>query len=328
MMAGNEATQGKRKSLELSALPKLVVPAPTENNSITSSGSHLSAQPHALSVDFQCVKGEAISPCSDISLSSRCSVVSLSPSLFPLPPTAASPPTTSHSTTFDSPPTTARSQTSISSWFSPPSPPPSSPLPPTPVQKRLASLIAATNGLESLQVPPTAVVKTPLSAIPDVSLTCSPEPPSTPPRRPTNYNVDTQGIRESIIDPDAPLSPPPRSSLPPPYSPGYCTPQRYSNTSVPSTRVDSTTPLTYQPPVEIEDATPQGTPAAERGRTKSGDAEEGGIAARIRQWRTGPKGRRRKMMVAAVGAATVALLMVIAGVAVGIYIAVSGAHTI
>ncbi|KAI0138079.1 hypothetical protein F4776DRAFT_77005 [Hypoxylon sp. NC0597] len=336
MMPG-ESTQGKRKSLELSALPRLVVPS-TGNHGAASSTSRFSHQPHALSVDFQYVRGngEGVSPCSDISPSSRCSVVSLSPSLFPLPPCGASPgttpgttpPTTSYSTTpcLESPPRTSRSQKSVSSqWFSPPSPPPSTPLPPTPTQRRLASLIAATNGLENLQVPVSAKVKSPLSGSPDADPEYPLDTPMTPPRRRSTFNVDNQGFRESVVDPDAPLSPPP-SSLPPPYSPGVCTPERLSNASVPNTRIDSTTPLVFHP-IDL-DGTPGGphTPLTERERRKKdNDVEAGRFSGFARwHWKKESKRRKRKMVLAAVGAATAALLMALAGVAVGIYLAVSG----
>ncbi|OTA99117.1 hypothetical protein M426DRAFT_94618 [Hypoxylon sp. CI-4A] len=285
-----ETMQGKRKSLELSALPRLTVPT----TGTTKSDRLSAAQPHALSVDFQCEKGEAVSPLSEVSPSSRCSVVSLSPSLFPLPPTGNAPPTpprTSQSSIPDSPPGTSRSQKSISSWFSPPSPPPSTPLPPTPAQMRLASLIAATNGLESLQVPASAKVKTPLLEEIDLNDTYPSETPMTPPpKRRTNYNVDTKGIRESVVDPDAPLSPPP-SSIPPPYSPGARTPERLSNISVPNTRVDSTTPLVYRD----DDGTPR-SPEAERERlNRHADVEEGQSKWWTRQhWQEKPKRKRRK----------------------------------
>ncbi|KAI1408533.1 hypothetical protein F5Y13DRAFT_107492 [Hypoxylon sp. FL1857] len=332
MMSSNESTQGKTKSLELSALPRLVVPS-TGNHDTASIASRFSHQPHALSVDFQYVKGngDGVSPCSEISPSSRCSVVSLSPSLFPLPPCGntpgTTPPTTSHSTSpcLESPPRTSRSQKSVSQWFSPPSPPPSAPLPPTPTQRRLASLISGTNGLESIQVPSSAKVKSPHSGVPDSEPEYPLEPPMTPPRRRSNYNVDTQGVRESVIDPDAPLSPPP-SSLPPPYSPGMCTPERLSNASVPNTRVDSTTPLVFHP-IDLDGPTgcPH-TPLTERERRKKDHDVEGGRFSGFARWhwKKEPKRRRRKIVLAAVGAAAAALLMALAGVAVGIYLAVSG----
>ncbi|KAI1140798.1 hypothetical protein F5Y05DRAFT_287100 [Hypoxylon sp. FL0543] len=331
-MMPDESTQGKPKGLELSPLPRLMVP-PTGNHDTDSSATRFSHQPHALSVDFQYVKGngDGVSPCSEISPSSRCSVVSLSPSLFPLPPRSTTPgttpPTTSHSTSpcLESPPRTSRSQKSASQWFSPPSPPPTAPLPPTPTQRRLASLIAATNGLENLQVPLSAKVKSPLSAAPDSDPECPLEPPMTPPRRRSNYNVDTQGFRESVIDPDAPLSPPP-SSLPPPYSPGMCTPERLSNASVPNTRVDSTTPLVYHT-IDLDDnpGSPR-APLTERERRKKDKDVEGGRFSGFARWhwQKEPKRRRRKIVLAAVGAATAALLMALAGVAVGIYLAISG----
>ncbi|KAI0838308.1 hypothetical protein F5Y06DRAFT_269111 [Hypoxylon sp. FL0890] len=333
-MLPDESTQGKTKSLELSALPRLVVPS-TGNHDTASISSRLSHQPHALSVDFQYVKGNSddVSPCSEISPSPRCSVVSLSPSLFPIPPCGTTPgttpPTTSHSTSpcLESPPRTSRSQRSVSvtQWFSPPSPPPSTPLPPTPNQRRLASLIAATNGLENIQVPSTAKVKSPLSGAPDSDPDYPLGPPMTPTRRRSNFNVDKQGFRESVIDPDAPLSPP-RSSLPPPYSPGICTPERLSNASVPNTRIDSTTPLVFHP-IDL-DETP-GSPRAplterER-RKKDNDVEAGRFSGFARwHWQKEPKRRKRKIVLAAVGAAAAALLMALAGVAVGIYLAISG----
>ncbi|OTA79328.1 hypothetical protein M434DRAFT_18053 [Hypoxylon sp. CO27-5] len=333
----DESTQGKRKSLELSALPRLVVPS-TGNHDAASSTSRLSHQPHALSVDFQYVggNGEGVSPCSEISPSSRCSVVSLSPSLFPLPPCGATPvttpsttpPTTSYSTTpcLESPPRTSRSQKSVSQWFSPPSPPPSTPLPPTPTQRRLASLIAATNGLENLQVPVSAKVKSPLSGTPDADPDYPLDSPMTPPRRRSTFTVDNQGFRESVVDPDAPLSPPP-SSLPPPYSPGVCTPERLSNASVPNSRIDSTTPLVFHP-IDLNDGTPGSpyTPLTERERRmKDGDVEAGRFSGFARwHWKKEPKRRKRKMVIAAIGAATAALVMALAGVAVGVYLAISG----
>ncbi|KAI2464637.1 hypothetical protein F4781DRAFT_436234 [Annulohypoxylon bovei var. microspora] len=314
-----EATKGKRRSLELSALPRLTVPS--KNRSTSATNSYL-AYPHALTVDFQYLSGDGVSPCSETAASSRCSVVSLSPSLFPLPP-GATPPTTSHSETpcLDTPPRTSRSQKSVNSWFSPPSPPPTSPLPPTPAQRRMASLIAATNGLESLQVPECAKIKSSSIEAPELIPSYPLETPMTPPRRQRSYTVDSRGIRESAVDPDAPLSPL-RSSLPPPYSPGMCTPERFSNisnTSIPNSRVDSTTPLVYNPTDPL--GTPPHSPATESDRRKTrGDAEAGGATG----WRTGPKRRKRKIMMTVVGAAGAALMMIIAGVAVGVYLAVTG----
>ncbi|KAI1379737.1 hypothetical protein F4677DRAFT_407491 [Hypoxylon crocopeplum] len=318
MMWDNETTQGKRKGSELLALPKLKVPSARENASSTSTNGHFASQPHALSVDFQCIKGEAVSPCSEVSPTSRCSIVSLSPSLFPLPPTGTTPPTTSHSATPSSPPGTARSQASLTSWFSPPSPPPSAPLPPTPTQKKLASLIADKSGLESLQAPAHAKVKNPPLGTQDVDLAFLVDtPPRTPPRRSTAYTVDSRGHRESVIDPDASLSPPP-SSLPPPYSPGFCAPERLSNISLTSSRVDSTVPLVSHP-ADYYGSPLRPTPERE-GRKQRGDAEAGGAGP----WQTKPKRRKRKFMMALVGAASAALVMVIAGVAVGVYLAVTG----
>ncbi|KAI2637680.1 hypothetical protein GGS26DRAFT_422737 [Hypomontagnella submonticulosa] len=324
-MSDFEATQGTRRSTELSALPKLIVPPTTQSTNATSNGKPVN-HPHALSVDFQFVKGkgEAVSPCSDISPTSRCSVVSLSPSLFPLPPTGATPPTTAHSTCFDSPPGTSRSHTSFSSWFSPPSPPPSSPLPPTPCQKKLASIIATSNGLETLQVPPSAKVKSPLAETPESSVENLVDSPGTPLRRLTNYTIDNRGFRESVIDPDAP-----RLSLPPPYSPGLCAPGRLSSASassshLDSSRVDSTTPLAFR--LADYGSNPHSPAAEPQGRSKRGDLEAG--CTTWRPWQTEPKRRKRKMWVAVVGAAAAALLMALAGVAVGIYLAVAGTSSI
>ncbi|KAI1087684.1 hypothetical protein F5B19DRAFT_60418 [Rostrohypoxylon terebratum] len=327
-MSGEETkvkTKAKAKGLELSALPRLTVPCQNRTNGASNS---FLAGPHALTVDFQYLStSEGVSPCSEITASSRCnSVVSLSPSLFPLPP-GATPPTTSHSSAcLDSPPRTSRSQKSVNSWFSPPSPPPTTPLPPTPTQMRLASLIAATNGLESIQVPAGAKIKGPPlplqgpELIPSIPL----EAPMTPPRgRQRSYTIDSRGIRESAVDPDAPLSPPP-SSLPPPHSPGMRTPERYSNTSsipssIPNSRVDSTTPLVYNPTDPL--GTPPSSPAPESERKKKRrSCIEGGTTA----WKTAPKRRKRKIMMAAIGAAGAALVMIIAGVAVGVYLAVKG----
>ncbi|KAI0385193.1 hypothetical protein F5Y04DRAFT_207149 [Hypomontagnella monticulosa] len=327
-MSDFEAMQGTRRSTELSALPKLIVPSTTQSTNAASSNGKPANYPHALSVDFQFVKGkgEAVSPISDISPTSRCSVVSLSPSLFPLPPTgAATPPTTSHSTCFDSPPGTSRSHTSFSSWFSPPSPPPSSPLPPTPCQKKLASIIASSsNGLENLQVPPSAKVKSPLAETPESSVENLVDSPGTPLRRLTNFTIDNRGFRESVIDPDAP-----RLSLPPPYSPGMCAPGRLSSASassshLDSSRVDSTTPLAFH--LAGYGSTPHSPAPEPQTRSKRGDLESGWTLRR--PWQTEPKRRKRKMWVAVVGAAAAALLMALAGVAVGIYLAVAGTSSI
>ncbi|KAI1206726.1 uncharacterized protein F4807DRAFT_221177 [Annulohypoxylon truncatum] len=315
-----EETKGKTKSLELSALPRLTVPSQNRTNGASNS---FLAGPHALTVDFQYQSGDGVSTCSEISASSRCnSVVSLSPSLFPLPP-GNTPPTTSHSSTpcLDSPPRTSRSVKSVNSWFSPPSPPPTTPLPPTPTQMKLASLIAATNGLESVQVPAGAKVKDPPIEAPELVPSNPLETPMTPPRgRQRSYTVDSRGFRESVVDPDAPLSPPP-SSLPPPYSPGMRTPERYSNTSsIPNSRVDSTTPLVYNPtdPLGTPPRSPE--PEGDRKKKKKRSCLEGGTTA----WQTAPKRKKRKIMMAAVGAAGAALMMIIAGVAVGVYLAVTG----
>ncbi|KAI0883677.1 uncharacterized protein GGS22DRAFT_165776 [Annulohypoxylon maeteangense] len=312
-----EATKGKMKSLELSALPRLTVPCQNRTNGASNS---FLAGPHALTVDFQYLSGDGVSPCSEITASSRCSVVSLSPSLFPLPP-GATPPTTAHSSCLDSPPRTSRSQKSVNSWFSPPSPPPTTPLPPTPTQMKLASLIAATNGLESIQVPAGAKIKGPAIEGPELIPSHPLEAPMTPPRtRQRSYTVDSRGFRESAVDPDAPLSPPP-SSLPPPYSPGMCTPERFSNTSsIPNSRVDSTTPLVYNPTDPL--GTPPRSPAAESDRKKKRRCcinLEGPT-----NWQTAPKRRKRKIMMTAIGAAGAALMMIVAGIAVGVYIAVTG----
>ncbi|KAI0897388.1 hypothetical protein F4806DRAFT_398442 [Annulohypoxylon nitens] len=322
-MSGEE-TKGKTKGLELSALPRLTVPSQNRTNGASNS---FLAGPHALTVDFQYLStSEGVSPCSEITASSRCnSVVSLSPSLFPLPP-GATPPTTSHSSTpcLDSPPRTSRSQKSVNSWFSPPSPPPTTPLPPTPTQMKLASLIAATNGLESIQVPAGAKVKGPPLEGPELIPSNPLEAPMTPPRgRQRSYTVDSRGFRESVVDPDAPLSPPP-SSLPPPYSPGMRTPERYSNTSsipssIPNSRVDSTTPLVYNPTDPL--GTPPRTPEQESERKKK---KRGCIEGGTTAWKTAPKRRKRKIMMTAIGAAGAALMMIIAGVAVGVYLAVTG----
>lgn len=304
--------QGERRSLELLSLPRLIVP--TDN----ASSSNSPTQPHALSVDFRCHKGDAVSPCSEVSPSSRCSLVSLSPSLFPLPPTVPTPATSTHSIKLpDSPPGTSRSQSSLTSWFSPPSPPPSTPLPPTPSQKKLASLIASQDGLESIPAPANVKVRSPYAGSRDSDPAVPLDPPMTPPRRSTTHVVDTRGNRESAVDPDAPLSPPP-SSLPPPYSPGACTPERFSHVSLTSNRVDSTTPMLYYP-VDYE-AGFTSPPGARRGRKKCEDPEAG----RAWPWqKTKPKSRRRKIMTM-IGAAAAALVIVVAGVAVGVYLAVSG----
>ncbi|KAI0844303.1 hypothetical protein F5Y00DRAFT_249034 [Daldinia vernicosa] len=330
-MLDHEATQGKRRSPELLALPKLIVPTTivVEDVDANSSNGNVVLQPHALSVDFQYNKGEPVSPCSDVSPSSRYSVVSLSPSLFPLPPSSATPPTTAHSSIPDSPPPpcTSGSHSSISSWFSPPSPPPSTPLPPTPTQKRLASLIGLASGLESVQVPAYAKVKSPLPESPEISPAYPINDPRKPPRRLTSFTIDSQGFRESVIDPDVtltPTPPPPRSSLPPPYSPGLCTPERFSNASVPSTRADSTTPLAYNLADYEHGRTPH-SPESERERRKQrGDVEAGGTGWWARHWQSKPQKRRRKVTTTIIGAASAALLMVVAGIAVGIYLAVSG----
>ncbi|KAI1451694.1 hypothetical protein F4805DRAFT_81810 [Annulohypoxylon moriforme] len=316
-MSGEE-TKGKTKCLELSALPRLTVPSQNRTNGASNS---FLAGPHALTVDFQYLSGDGVSPVSEYPPSSRCSVVSLSPSLFPLPP-GATPPTTSHSSTpcLDSPPRTSRSQKSVNSWFSPPSPPPTTPLPPTPTQMKLASLIAATNGLESIQVPAGAKVKGPPIEAPELIPSNPLETPMTPPRtRQRSYTVDSRGYRESAVDPDAPLSPPP-SSLPPPYSPGMCTPERFSNTSsIPNSRVDSTTPLVYNPTDPLGTPPRSPPPESERKKKKRGCFEGGPTA-----WQTAPKRRKRKIMMSVVGAAGAALMMIIAGVAVGVYLAVTG----
>ncbi|KAI1648300.1 uncharacterized protein F4817DRAFT_70204 [Daldinia loculata] len=331
-MPDHEATQGKRRSPELLALPKLIVPTTiVEDFDANSSNGNVVLQPHALSVDFQYNKGEPVSPCSDVSPSSRCSVVSLSPSLFPLPPSSATPPTTAHSSILDSPPPpcTSHSHSSISPWFSPPSPPPSTPLPPTPTQKRLASLIGLASGLENVQVPAYAKVKSPLSESPEISPANPTNDPRTPPRRLTNFTIDSQGFRESVIDPDVTLTPPPpRSSLPPPYSSGLCTPERLSNASVPSTRVDSTTPLAYNLADYEHGRTPH-SPEPERERRKQcGDVEAGGTGWWARHRQTKPQKRRRKITMTVIGAASAALVMVVAGIAVGIYLAVAGSASL
>ncbi|KAI1101217.1 hypothetical protein F4804DRAFT_18063 [Jackrogersella minutella] len=327
-MMSNEKTKGKRKSLELSALPRLAVPSTTSVNRISN-------QPHALTVDFQYVNDDAVSPCSELCPSPRCSVVSLSPSLFPLPPGASPPPppASNCSTPVQDtpPPRTSRSQRSASSsWFSPPSPPPTTPLPPTPCQRKLASLIAATNGFESVQMPENVKIKTPsLSGANDPISTCPLITPMTPPRpRRGTYTIDTKGIRESAVDPDAPLSPP-APSLPPPYSPGMCTPERYSNASVPSTRVDSTTPLVYHPTEPLSSIHSPMTESERRKNDDDDDDVEAGKTPRFwqkRPWSTQPKRRKRKIMTV-IGAASAALLLVIVGVAVGVYVAVSGGTT-
>ncbi|KAI4866208.1 hypothetical protein F4820DRAFT_417949 [Hypoxylon rubiginosum] len=308
-MLGDESTQGERRSLELSALPRLIVPT-TDNVGSTS--------PHALSVDFRCHNGESVSPCSEVSPSSRCSLVSLSPSLFPLPPTVPTPATSNYSIKLpDSPPGTSRSQSSITSWFSPPSPPPSTPLPPTPSQKKLASLIASQNGLESLPAPANVMVKSPYAGSRDSDPAAFMDPPMTPPRRTTTHVVDTRGNRESAVDPDAPLSPPP-SSLPPPYSPGVCTPERFSHVSVANSRVDSTTPILYY--AADHDGGLHSPAGAREGRRKCDDLEAG----RVWPWqKTEPKRRRKRKIVTMIAAAAAALLMVVAGVTVGVYLAVS-----
>ncbi|KAI0119503.1 hypothetical protein F4814DRAFT_243834 [Daldinia grandis] len=330
-MPDHGVTQGKRRSPELLALPKLIVPTTTvEDFDANSSTGNVVFQPHALSVDYQYNKGEPISPCSDVSPSSRYSVVSLSPSLFPLPPSSATPPTTAHSSIPDSPPPpcTSRSHTSINSWFSPPSPPPSSPLPPTPTQKRLASLTGLACGPESIQVPAYAKVKGSLSESPEISPTNPTSDPRIPPRRLTNFTIDSQGFRESVIDPDVTLaSPPPRSSLPPPYSPGLCNPERLSNASVPSTRVDSTTPLAYNLAGYEHGRTPYSPESERKMRKQCGDVEAGGTGWWARHWQSKPQ-KRRKITMTIIGAASAALLMVVAGVAVGIYLAVSGSATL
>ncbi|KAI1760291.1 hypothetical protein GGR53DRAFT_92290 [Hypoxylon sp. FL1150] len=312
-MLGDGSMQGERRSLELLSLPRLTVPT-TDNASSRNSPT----QPHALSVDFRCHKGDAVSPCSEVSPLSRCSLVSLSPSLFPLPPTVPTPATSTHSIKLpDSPPGTSRSQSSLTSWFFPPSPPPSTPLPPTPTQRKLASLIAAPNGLESLPAPANVKVKSPYAGSRDSDPAVLLDPPMTPPRRSTTHVVDTRGNRESAVDPDAPLSPPP-SSLPPPYSPGVSTPERFSHVSLSSGRVDSTTPMLYYPvDYEAGFASP---PGARKSRRKCEDPEAG----RAWPWqKTKPKSRRRKIMTV-VGAAAAALVIVVAAVAVGVYLAVSG----
>ncbi|KAI8957559.1 hypothetical protein F5Y11DRAFT_82509 [Daldinia sp. FL1419] len=328
-MPNNEVAQGKRRSPELLALPKLIVPSTTveDVDANSSFNGKVAAQPHTLSVDYQHTKGEPVSPCSDVSPSSRYSVVSLSPSLFPLPPSSATPPTTAHSSIPDSPPPpcTSRSNSSINSWFSSPSPPPSTPLPPTPTQKKLASLIGLTQGFESVQVPACAKVKSPLPESPEISPTNIVDTPRAPPRRLTSFTIDSRGFRESVIDPDVTLTQaPPRSSLPPPYSPGLCAPERFSNASVPSTRVDSTTPLAYNLR-DYELGPSPLSPGFERERRKRrADVEAGETGWWARHWQSKPQKRRKKITMAIIGAASVALLMVIAGVAVGIYLAVSG----
>ncbi|KAI1803866.1 hypothetical protein F4811DRAFT_309239 [Daldinia bambusicola] len=331
-MSNNEDTQTqvKRRTSELSTLPKLIVPSTTvEEVDAGSSNSNLVVQPHALGVSFRNSKGEPVSPCSDVSPSSRCSVVSLSPSLFPLPPSGATPPTTAHSSILGFPPprcvSHSRSQSSISSWFSPPSPPPCSPLPPTPTEKRLASLVGLTNGLESVQVPACAKVKSPLSETPETG----PENPvdhSRPrPRRLTSFTIDSRGVRESVIDPDAPLASPP--PLPPPYSPGLCTPERYSNASVPSSRVDSTTLLAYNLKDYELGQSPR-SPGFPHELKQHGDIEAGGTGWWARHWMSKSQKRRKKIRTALISAASVALLLAIAGMIIGIYLAVSGSASL
>ncbi|KAI1779256.1 hypothetical protein F4818DRAFT_244018 [Hypoxylon cercidicola] len=315
-MFGDELTPGERRSLELSALPRLIVPT-TKKDDAAISNSNSPTQPHALSVDFRCTKGDAVSPCSEASLSSRCSVVSLSPSLFPLPPTVPTPATSTHSMKIDSPPGTSRSQSSVTSWFSPPSPPPCTPLPPTPSQRKLASLIASRDGLESLPAPANVKVRSPCAGSRDSDPAVLLDSPMTPPRRSVTRVVDTRGNRESAVDPDAPLSPPP-SSLPPPYSPGMCTPERFSHGSVANSRVDSTVPMLYY--AADHDGGLQSSPDVRGGGKKSDDLEAG----RVWPWqKTEPKRRKRKIMTM-IGAAAAALLIVVAGIAVGVYLAVSG----
>ncbi|KAI0172546.1 hypothetical protein GGR52DRAFT_545108 [Hypoxylon sp. FL1284] len=321
-MSGDKMTQAQRRSIELSALPRLSVPT-TANATIPDSNS--ATQPHALTVDFGYSKGEAVSPCSDVSPSSRCSVVSLSPSLFPLPPTVQTPATSTHSIKLpDSPPGTSRSQSSLNSWFSPPSPPPSAPLPPTPAQKRLASLIASRDGLEEgLPTPPASARVRSTSRDSDPALPPL-DAPATPPRRSAARVVDSWGNRESAVDPDAPLSPPP----PPPYcSPGQRTPERLSgHASLASGRVDSTTPM-------MQGRTVESYYDEEGFRSPSG-ARKGGWKSRWEDpeagWRRPePEGRRRRRwrkrrILTVVGAAVTALLVVAVGVTVGVYLAVAG----
>ncbi|KAI1479808.1 hypothetical protein F4774DRAFT_381226 [Daldinia eschscholtzii] len=329
-MSDNEATQVKRKSPELLTLPKLIVPSTTvEDVDASSSNGKVVVQPHALSVDFQSSKGEPVSPCSEVSPSSRCSVVSFSPSLFPLPPSSATPPTTAHSSIPDSPPPPCASRShSISSWFSPPSPPPCTPLPPTPTQKRLASLTGLTNSLESVQVPAYAKVKSHLSGPPEIGPGNPVDGTRTPPRRLTSFTIDSRGFRESVIDPDITLtSPPPRSSLPPPYSPGLCTPERFSNASLPSSRVDSTTPLAYNLADYELGQTPR-SPGFPRDGKQHGDIETGGTGWLARHWLSKPQKKRRTITRAIIGAASAALLMVVAGIAVGIFLAVSSSASL
>ncbi|KAI2617144.1 hypothetical protein GGR54DRAFT_215318 [Hypoxylon sp. NC1633] len=311
------------RSTELTVLsPEMIVPSAVKEADYASTNRHFAHQPHALSVDFQYLRSDSVSPCSEISLASQCSLVSLSPSLFPLPPTGSSPPTTSHSIAPSSPPGTARSQASLTSWFSPPSPPPCTPLPPTPTQKKLASLIVDKNGFENIQIPANAKIKSPLAGMLDTESSFLVDtPPQTPPRRTTNYNVDSRGNRESVVDPDAPLSPPPLS-LPPPYSPGFYAADGLSRTSMANSRVDPTEPLVYHQ--TNHSGSPRNPTAEREARNKRGDVEAGGAW----HWQTKPKRRKRQTILAAVGAASAALLMVIAGVVVGIYLAVSGSTSI
>ncbi|KAI1466548.1 uncharacterized protein F4812DRAFT_82977 [Daldinia caldariorum] len=336
-MSNNEATQtqAKRRNSELSTLPKLIVPSTTvEEVDAGSSNSNLVVQPHALSVNFRHSRGEPVSPCSDVSPSSRCSVVSLSPSLFPLPPSGATPPTTAHSSILGFPPprcaTHSRSQSSISSWFSPPSPPPSSPLPPTPTEKRLASLVGLTNGLESVQVPACAKVKSPLSEAPEIGPE-NPEDDSMPrPRRLMSFTIDSRGVRESVIDPDAPLASPPLTPslpLPPPYSPGLCTPERFSNASMPSSRVDSTTLLAYNLKDYELGRSPR-SPGFPHKRKQLEDIEAGRTGWWAQPWMSEPQRRRKKIRTALISAASVALLLAVAGMIIGIYLAVSGSASL
>ncbi|KAL7621147.1 hypothetical protein AAE478_008463 [Parahypoxylon ruwenzoriense] len=308
----------KRESFGLSALPKVVAPAPSaetfKSSTTVTTDICFTHQPHALSVDFQCHRSDGrVSPRSVASRISSTSVISLSPSLFPLPPTGGTPTATPPTSPITSPSTRPRSRSASratsshsnsSAWFCPPSPPPSTPLPPLP---KLSPAKLAASRLRTLDL-----------------ATSRPEPSGIIILRPSSncsnndyLNIDNRAsLRESAVDPDV-LPTPPRSSLPPPYSPGLlAASERPESTDGSSTRVDSTVPLvSYHTVTAGHNSFQSQSSAVAYGLAKgSGDDMEA-------QLDPGRK-RRRKIAVIA-GAVSVTALGIIAGVSVGVYFAMS-----
>ncbi|KAI5867624.1 hypothetical protein GGS23DRAFT_549222 [Durotheca rogersii] len=273
--------------------------------------SYFSHQPHALSVDFQCHKGDGTVPA--VSPLSTGSVLSLSPSLFPLPPTTGtltppSSPTTSQHTrprSRSASRATSSHSSAGSAWFCPPSPPPSTPLPPLP---KLSPAKLATTRLRTMDL---ATADTETSPV--IILRQSANSISSP--HGSFLQVDNrESFRESAVDPDI-LPMPPRSSLPPPYSPGLLTPERRDSIDGASTRVDSTVPLMAYQAVAGHASFQSQSSATAYTLVKRPDNDVEALPD--------PKRKRRRKIAIIAGVVSTVAVAVIVGVSVGVYFSMS-----